>query len=89
MSKLTPTQQKLLNSISSLKESTIDDLEKAVNEKWGSSQFDWTIGRVGDLNGSRWFWYCGTTDDNPKKWLHHGYSDTISEALQAMLDLDS
>jgi hypothetical protein len=71
-------------------------LEQQCNDIWGPSQFNWTIGRTGnpktdysdhlyDRNAnSVWFWYCGTNENN--HWLNSGYSNTIDEALQSIID---
>lgn len=69
---------------------TQPSLEDKVNERWGSTMFDWVIGRVRDDNQEKWFWYCGTADNKfgpYGMWLHGGLSDTINEALEAMLNI--
>ena len=61
------------------------DLESQVTDIWGSTQFDWTVGRSGD----GWFYYCGsmrTPGDRPD-WKHGGHEETLIEALLRMIAL--
>ncbi len=60
---------------------TTEDLETQVTAVWGASQFDWTVGRCPE----GWFYYCGTGEHG--RWRHGGYADTLTEALQKMIDL--
>lgn len=60
----------------------IEDLEQQVNDLWGTAQWDWTIGKCPE----GWFFYCG---GGMRKWKHKGYTKTLTEALQAMIDLTS
>lgn len=61
------------------------DLEERVTEIWGSSQFDWTVGR----SPEGWFYYCGTmiTPTHKNEWKHSGHEDTLVETLQKMIYL--
>jgi hypothetical protein len=65
----------------------MDVLEEMVNAKWGSTQFDWVIGRTQKGDKQLWFWYCGTPDDE-RRWKHGGYTTTIEGALRAMLEVE-
>lgn len=68
--------------------STLDELEQEVSRLWGPSQFDWVIGRT-THDKELWFYYCGTgwSPQHPNGfWRVGGYADTISEALQAMIE---
>lgn len=59
----------------------IAELEAKVNERWGTSQWDWTIGKCPE----GWFFYCGGGET---KWAHKGYAPTLTAVLQAMLDIE-
>lgn len=61
------------------------DLEEKVNEIWGNSQFDWTVGRCPE----GWFYYCGSmsTPTYKSDWKHGGHEDTLVEALEKMISL--
>ncbi len=61
------------------------ELEQACDEKWGKSQFDWTIGRSGG-HDPHWFWFCGTNDRG--RYLHEGQTSTAEEALLAIIAAD-
>lgn len=62
--------------------SDIAELEAKVNERWGTSQWDWTIGKC----PKGWFFYCGGGESS---WGHKGYAPTLTAVLQAMLDIQS
>jgi hypothetical protein len=70
-------------------------LEQQCNDIWGSSQFDWTIGKTVLINDyddpsynkpsqEVWFWFSGM--NKYKRWLHEGYANTIDEALRSIID---
>jgi hypothetical protein len=69
-------------------------LEEQVNELYGPSVFDWTIGKVGpdedDPIGTpaEWFYYGGTETDpvtQKTKWRVGGHAQTAAEAMLALI----
>lgn len=62
-------------------EDEIVELEAKVNERWGTNQWDWTIGKCPE----GFFYCCG----GETKWTHRGHASTLTASLQAMLDIPS
>lgn len=68
------------------KHTPITDLETRVNELWGNSMFDWTIGRTLEDDGTTvWFYYAGDLDKHPGKWGISGHCATITDCLIEMI----
>lgn len=65
---------------------TIAELEAQVNGRWGTEQWNWTIGKCPE----GWFFYCGSRieSDGRSRWAHKGYAPTLTAVLQAMLEVE-
>lgn len=64
----------------------IAELEAQVNQRWGTNQWDWTIGKCPE----GWFYYCGTRIDPQGKsqFAHKGYAPTLTAVLQALVNIE-
>lgn len=77
--------EKLHDKEKAIEKPVVADLEAAVNERWGTEQWDWTIGKCPE----GWFYYCGMQSSGCRqRWAHKGYAPTLTDVLQAMLDID-
>ncbi len=63
-----------------------DELEARINKIWGTSIFDWTVGRAG--KDPYWFWYAGQSryPEVVRGWMHGGEAKTLLGALEGLLE---